>query len=178
MSKFEKIVKKVLIFLAVLIVIDFIAVGILCIFIEITSGDEIHVNWGIDLPKHEKEMNIYSTNIRDGKSLRIYYYDDYKKVLSAASFKKITADNIEKIRFVINDYREQLNSKERKLFNKNFDIDKIIREDNYYIFKSDSQQDYIFLILNSKGELYYINIYEQHDFIDSKLVKVEKEIET
>ncbi len=89
----------------------------------IFGNNEIYANWEIEPPKHKLEKDIYSAQMRDDKTLRIYYYEDYRDVLKENSFQKIPKD---KINIVMNNYRDSLNSKEQKLFDKNCDNNELI----------------------------------------------------
>lgn len=116
----------------------------------------IYINWNKYIPIPDNTKVIYNYNYREGQDLDIWQYNNNKtnKIKNLNYFKKMNKKNVEK---QIKEYYKKLDEQEKKLYNKNININELTNNKNYYAFLDVPKENrYILLILDTNENKLYL----------------------
>lgn len=148
-----------------------LVIFIMLIFVMLNAGDNyqhiIYANWGVDFCTPKKLESIFMYDYREGEDFLIWSYDDDKfdKTLSKNKFSLISTENIKRVEQYLSEFYSRLDKKEKELFDKNVEVNSLIKPNNYYLY-IDEIKDYIawenrnFVIIIADFEtrkMYYFN---------------------
>lgn len=144
-------------------IVFFIAFLLFVFIVSANPRFAVFINHGIYLPKPETMTSVYNYAFRKGEDLDIWEYSEknFNKVISKKYFYQINDNNIEDINEKVVNYYKELDGSEKKLFDKNIDINKIINANNYYFLKETTEDSQTFLIIiadSSNRKLYFFNM--------------------
>jgi len=135
------------------VIILFVAFIILFVLIN-TKNIILFINWGILLPYPKNVDVIYNYDFMEGEDLEIWYYESKKHNNITKQLEKM---NKKLVKAKIELYYNYLNETNKELFNKNVSIDKLLSENNYYLFLNKKER-FLLIIYDINGKkLYYFN---------------------
>ncbi len=131
------------------VIIFFIVFLFVELFLSKSPRIVLLINHGIYLPKPETVTTIYHYTFREGEDFDIWTYSEknFYKLISKKYFYKIDENNIETVRKIILDYYDDLDEKEKSLFDQNVDINGLMNINNYYFYKLSKDDHQIFAIV-------------------------------
>ncbi len=120
------------------------------------------INNGIWLPKPLEIKDIYHYEFRAGEDFSIWIYDEenFNKGISKSYFKRITEDNIERLKDKLTEYYHRLDDDETKLFDENVNLKNLPLIGNHFLFKSSKQDEKTFILIitdSATNSLYFFN---------------------
>lgn len=127
------------------------------IFLSGRSGLELYTNWNIVLPKCKNSKEVFRYEYRKGQDFIIYDFKKQEKVIDSLNMKKITINNQERIKSIINDYYDDLAEDEKNKFDNEVELDYLYNTDNYYLYLEDDRNNYVILILCPNNKLYELH---------------------
>jgi len=124
---------------------------------------EVYINWKVYLPRPDNIDTIFKYDFRKGEDFLIWSYSKNKftKITSSKRFNEIAKDNVELVTEKIIEYYNLLDDDEKNLFDKNANIEDLLKIGNYYLLKlrKNEKSDFLLIIGNIKEDkLYYFNV--------------------
>lgn len=163
---FRKKPKIILIILGVLIFLSaLIILGILVVkenSKETNYADEINIKWNLNIPLEQESKAIYRYDFSATKDFHILKYDKSKDLLETLNeeqnFTKIETKYVSKLKEILKIYYESLDESEKKLFDANVNIENLLQDQNYYIYREITGKNYLLLVMDpDEHDIYYFN---------------------
>lgn len=134
-------------------------------FLSGRSGHELYINWNIILPRCKNVREVFRFDYREGQDFVIYEFNDRSVVIDSLKMMKITVDNNEEVKNIIDDYYGNLHGDEKDKFDNEILLDNLYSYDNYYLYleDEDDKRNYVILILCPNNKLYELHNVDQHN---------------
>lgn len=121
----------------------------------------LFINENIKLPKPISEQTKFLAEYREGEDFVIFKYNEksINKIINENKFQKVDANNIDKLKNKVKYFYNQLDKKNKFIFDNSVTMSKLTKYGNYYILNERSECKYSILILY-KNYLYSFDINE------------------
>lgn len=117
-------------------------------------------NENILVPVPKSEEQKFTSDFTRGNQFIIFRYNekDRKRIIKSYKFNKVTKNNKNHLKIMIENFHSSLNEKQLSIFDDAITQEKLIENGNYYIVnnKSNGECHYTILVFY-KNDLYYMN---------------------